>query len=91
MVIQQGLIRLCITYTWQKLYKVKVKQKGQVTVPARIRKKLNLEEGAMLEVEELKEGILLRPLPEIKTGKVVGKKEYDEIIGELDKLRSEWR
>lgn len=70
---------------------MKVKHKGQVTVPARIRKKLKMDEGAVLEVEELAEGILLRPMPEIKAGKVVGRKEYEKIIGELDKLRSEWR
>jgi AbrB family looped-hinge helix DNA binding protein len=70
---------------------VRVKRKGQVTVPSPIRKRLKIDEGALLEVEELPEGILLKPLPEINVGKVVGKKEYEKIIGELDKLRSEWR
>lgn len=73
------------------MYKVRVKRKGQVTVPARIRKRLKIDEGALLEVEELNEGILLKPLPEINVGEVVGRKEYEKIIGELDKLRSEWR
>lgn len=73
------------------MYKVRVKRKGQVTVPARIRKRLKIDEGALLEVKELTGGILLKPLPEIEVGKVVGKKEYEKIIGELDKLRSEWR
>lgn len=73
------------------MYKVKVKHKGQVTVPARIRKKMKIDEGVLLEVEEVPEGILLKPLPEIKTGKPVGQKEYNKIIAELDKLRSEWR
>jgi AbrB family looped-hinge helix DNA binding protein len=73
------------------LYKVRVKRKGQVTVPSPIRKRLKIDEGAVLEVEELSDGILLKPLPEINVGKVVGKKEYEKIIGELDKLRSEWR
>lgn len=74
-----------------ELYKVRVKSKGQVTVPSRIRKRLKIDEGALLEVEEVPEGILLKPLPDIKTGKPVGQKEYNKIIGELDKLRSEWR
>lgn len=72
------------------MYKVRVKHKGQVTVPARIRKKLNMDEGTLLEVEERPEGVLLKPMPEIKAGQVVGKKKYEEIVGELDKLRSEW-
>jgi len=52
---------------------------------------MKIDEGTMLEVEERPEGILLRPLTKIKIGKVVGRKEYGKIIGELDRLRSEWR
>lgn len=73
------------------MYKVRVKRKGQVTVPAHIRKKMNIDEGAVLEVKEHPEGILLKPLSGIKPGKAVGQKEYDRIIGELDQLRSEWQ
>lgn len=73
------------------MYKVRVKRKGQVTVPAHIREKMNIDEGMMLEVREHPEGILLKPLSGIKAGKVVGQKEHDKIIGELDQLRSEWR
>jgi AbrB family looped-hinge helix DNA binding protein len=65
------------------LYKVRVKRKGQVTVPADIREKMNIEEGSVLEVTEHRGGILLRPLPKIKTGKVVGKKTHKKIIREL--------
>lgn len=53
---------------------------------------MKLGEGTLLEVEERPEGILLKPLPEIKGGRPVGKKEYERIIAELDRLRSdEWR
>jgi len=45
----------------------------------------------MLEVEERADDILLKPVPEINIGKVAGKNEYEEVIGELDRLRSEWR
>ena len=50
-----------------------------------------MNEGAILEVEERPEGVLLKPMSEIKAGRVVGRKEYEQVIGELDKLRSEWR
>ncbi len=60
-------------------------------MPAHIREKMKIDEGTMLEVEERPEGILLRPLTDIKIGKIVGRKEYDKIIRELDRLRSEWR
>lgn len=62
-----------------------------MTVPADIREKMNIEEGSVLEVMEHQEGILLRPLPKIKIGKVVGKKKHKKIIGELDQLRKGWR
>ncbi|HEY8139485.1 MAG TPA: AbrB/MazE/SpoVT family DNA-binding domain-containing protein [Nitrososphaera sp.] len=73
------------------MYRVRVKRKGQVTVPADIRERMNMEEGSLLEIEERPDGILLKPLSAIKIGKVAGKKEHDKIINELDRLRSEWR
>ena len=71
------------------MYRVKVKRKGQVTVPAHMREKMKIHEGTMLEVSEHPEGILLKPLPAIKMGKAVGRHEYERIISELDELRSE--
>ncbi len=38
-----------------------VRNKGQITIPADIRKAARLEEGDPLEVELVAEGILLRP------------------------------
>jgi hypothetical protein len=53
---------------------------------------MKLDEGALLGIEELPEGILLKPLSGIEAGNAVGKKEYEKIIGELDQLRNtEWR
>ena len=88
---RNDFIQLCCSHTCRQLYRVRVKRKGQVTVPADIRERLNMEEGSLLEIEERPEGILLKPLSGIKIGKVVGKKEHDKIISELDRLRSEWR
>ncbi|MDP9256008.1 MAG: AbrB/MazE/SpoVT family DNA-binding domain-containing protein [Actinomycetota bacterium] len=38
-----------------------IRTKGQVTIPAEIRKAAHLEEGDPVEVEVVEEGILLRP------------------------------
>ena len=38
-----------------------VRKKGQVTIPAAVRKAAHLEEGDLVEVEMTTEGILLRP------------------------------
>ena len=43
----------------QKL--VRIQEKGQVTLPSQIRKKLSLKKGALIAVMETKEGVLLTP------------------------------
>ena len=41
---------------------VKLKRAAQITLPAELRKQFHLEEGDYLEIEAVKEGILLRPV-----------------------------
>jgi AbrB family looped-hinge helix DNA binding protein len=75
-----------------KLSHVKVKRKGQVTIPVELRRKFNIREGSLLEVRELEKGILFKSVPPVKAGDVVGKKTYDRIIRELDESRrKQWR
>ena len=38
-----------------------IRNKGQITLPAKIRRKHGLEEGDFVEIEETPEGILLKP------------------------------
>ena len=40
---------------------VVVTRKGQTTIPAKLRMKYKIEEGARLEVVETEEGILFKP------------------------------
>ena len=70
---------------------VKVKRKGQVTIPTVKRKKFNLHEGSLLEVEERDNANLLRPISPLQVGKVVGKEAYNQILRELETLRKNWR
>jgi AbrB family looped-hinge helix DNA binding protein len=77
--------------TMQKLAQVRVKRKGQVTIPSELRVKLRIEEGTLLEIEERKGMIMLKPAPPLEGGKVVGEDAHKQIIGELDQLRSDWR
>ena len=74
-----------------KSSRVRVKRKGQVTIPMELRSKLGIEEGALLEVGEEKGAIVLRPAPPMKGGEVVGEEKHKQIIDELDRLRREWR
>ena len=67
---------------------VKVKQKGrQPHTQSRLRRKLNLEEGSLLEAKEHRDGILLKSLPPVRAGEVVGERTYREIIEELNEFR----
>ncbi len=40
---------------------VRVQEKGQVTIPRRIRQKLNLKQGDLVIFEETEAGILIKP------------------------------
>jgi AbrB family looped-hinge helix DNA binding protein len=75
----------------RKLDHVKVKQKGQVTIPLMLRLKLGIEEGSILEIKEEVGTIMLKPTPRLKAGKPVGEEEYKKIICELDKDRENRR
>ena len=77
--------------TMQKLSHVRVKRKGQVTIPLQLRLKLGIEEGAVLEIKEEEGVITLKLTPRLKAGKAVGEEEYKKIIRELDEDRSNWR
>jgi AbrB family looped-hinge helix DNA binding protein len=44
-----------------------IRSKGQITIPAKIRKKMGLREGDFVEVEETTEGIMLKPRRMIDT------------------------
>jgi AbrB family looped-hinge helix DNA binding protein len=40
---------------------VRVQAKGQVTIPTKIRKKLNLQQGDLVSFVETKDGVLIKP------------------------------
>lgn len=74
-----------------ELSRVRVKQKGQVTIPLELRSKLGIEEGAILEISTEDNKIVLKPLPPLEPGKPVGEEEFKKILAELEKRRSNWR
>jgi len=71
--------------------KVRVRQKGQITLPIELRLKYKMEEGTLLEVQERPEGVLLQPVGALEPGNIVGKEQYQKIIMELEETRRKWR
>lgn len=88
------LIRLegieVLSKTREELSTVRVKRKGQVTIPTELRSKLGIEEGSLLVAKEEAEGMLLQKLPSPKPGRPIGKREYSRLIQSLDKMRRRW-
>lgn len=76
----------------RKLETVRVKRKGQVTIPASLRRKCEIEEGDLLSVD-LKDSrtIVLKLKEPLEPGKPVGAETQKRILRDLQKLRKNWR
>jgi AbrB family looped-hinge helix DNA binding protein len=70
--------------------KVKVGLRGQVVIPKKLRKKLNIENGIILEIEETEVGLLLKPYNPVAEMKGLGKGVFGEPVKYQRKLRREW-
>jgi len=70
--------------------KVKVGLRGQVVIPKKLRKKLNIENGVVLEIEETEKGLLLKPYNPVAEMKGLGKGIFGEPVEYQRKLRKEW-
>lgn len=71
--------------------KVKVGLRGQVVIPKKLRKKLNIENGIILEIEETEVGLLLKPYNPVAEMKGLGKGVFGEPVEYQRKLRREWK
>lgn len=67
----------------------RITSKGQMTIPAKARRKYGLEDGSMVVVEEREEGLLLKPAPDIigSAGALSEFGDANEIIRSLVKSR----
>ena len=68
----------------------KITSKGQMTIPAAARRKYGLEDGAMVIVEEAKEGLLLKRAPDIvaSAGALAEFAGANDLVESLVKSRS---
>lgn len=74
-----------------ELTRVRVKHKGQVTIPQELRTQLGIEEGAILEINREDNKLVLQPLPPLEPGEPVGEEEFKKILAELEERRRNWR
>jgi AbrB family looped-hinge helix DNA binding protein len=70
--------------------KVKVGMRGQVVIPKKLRKKYNIEEGIIMEIEETNEGLLLKPFNPVAEMKGLGKGVFGDPVKYQKKLREDW-
>lgn len=67
---------------------VKLSVKGQVVIPAWIRKELGLSAGDKLFIERRQEEVIMKPVT--KLSKLKGIDKLKGASEEVDKLRNEW-
>jgi AbrB family looped-hinge helix DNA binding protein len=70
--------------------KVKVGSRGQVVIPKKLRKKFNIENGIVLEIEETEKGLLFKPHNPVAEMKGLGKGVFGEPTKYQKRLREEW-
>jgi len=67
---------------------VKLSSKGQIVIPAKIRKELKLSKGDKLLLERRGDTIILRPM--VKLSKLRGVDKIEGASEEIEKMREEW-
>lgn len=67
---------------------VKLSSKGQIVIPAKIRKELKLSKGDKLLIERKGDAIILRPM--VKLSKLRGVDKIEGASEEIEKIREEW-
>ena len=67
---------------------VKLSSKGQIVIPAKIRKELKLSKGDKLLLERREDAIILRPM--VKLSKLRGVDKIEGASEEIEKIREEW-
>ena len=70
--------------------KIKVGVRGQVVIPKKYRKKLNIETGIILEINATNEGLFLKPFNPAGELKGIGKGIFGDPIKYQKKQREEW-
>ncbi len=83
---------LPLSNTSQKLETVRVKRKGQVTIPAKVRRQYEIEEGDLLTIDTKDpQRIVIKTKKSLEAGRPIGREGQRKILRDLEKLRKNWR
>ena len=61
--------------TVKKLPRIRMKRKGQVTIPQELRTEFGLDEGAFMDINKENNKIVITPLPPLEPYEPVGEEE----------------
>jgi AbrB family looped-hinge helix DNA binding protein len=67
---------------------VKLSSKGQIVIPAWLRRELGLSEGDKLLIERRQEEVVLKPV--VKLSKLRGIDKIEGASDEVERIRKEW-
>jgi AbrB family looped-hinge helix DNA binding protein len=71
---------------------VRVKRKGQVTIPVRLRRQYEIEEGDLLSIDGKDSRTIIMKIKNLpEPGRPVGSQEQKRILRNLEKIRKNWR
>ncbi|MGI0091377.1 MAG: AbrB/MazE/SpoVT family DNA-binding domain-containing protein [Nitrososphaerales archaeon] len=70
----------------------KVTRKGQITIPARFRKKNSIKEGSAVEITDVGQKLIIEPIPDLLDLIGCDKGRYDssKLKKMLDESRKNW-
>ncbi len=73
------------------MFRSRVTQKGQTTIPAAYRRKYRIREGSVVAFRETSEGIIIEPLQDISDsgGSLAKYGDAGEIVAEITRGRKE--
>lgn len=67
----------------------KLTKKGQVTIPAKLRRRYGMQSGSTISFKESNDGIIVRPLPDIadSAGRLSRYARADDVLDDLIRTR----
>jgi AbrB family looped-hinge helix DNA binding protein len=73
---------------WYEMSVVKLSSKGQVVIPAKLRRELGLSDGDSIIISREDDALVLKPV--VRISRLRGVDRIENASGKLEKARKEW-